>query len=170
METPPPATRPGTPLRRIQSLAFFFALVFAAAAFGASFSPGPWYDGLEKPPWNPPAWVFGPVWTCLYIAMAIAAHRIWWRRGEAAHRRATHRALALWAVQLVLNALWSWLFFGLHWPAVALVEMVLLLAAIAATTRAFSRLDRSSAWLLVPYLAWVSYALTLNAAIAWLNR
>ena len=169
METPPPESRSGTPLRRVQSLAFFFALVFAAAAFGASFSPGPWYDGLEKPPWNPPEWVFGPVWTCLYIAMAIAAHRIWWRRSEGTHRQQTHRALALWGVQLVLNALWSWLFFGLHLPALALAEMTLLLAAIAATTLMFWRLDRVSGWLLAPYLAWVGYALTLNAAIAWLN-
>jgi tryptophan-rich sensory protein len=120
---------------------------------------------LEKPSWNPPSGVFGPVWTALYISMAVAYWLVWKNRGFAARR-----AHALFSVQLGLNLLWSALFFGLQRPSWALVEIVLLLAAIALTTLEFRKHSRAAATLMVPYLLWVAYAISLNAAIAWLNR
>lgn len=147
------------------ALAFFLLLSFSAAAFGARFAPGEWYLALRKPPWNPPGWIFGPVWTLLYAAMAVAAWRVW-RAGSAAESRP---ALAAWAVQLALNAAWSFLFFGLHEPGLAFAEILALWAAILATTVLFFRRDRAAGWLMVPYLAWVSFAAVLNFVLWRLN-
>jgi len=133
---------------------------------GVLFPPGDWYAGLNKPSWNPPGWVFGPVWSALYTMMAVAAWLVWQRGGVVAQRR----ALTWFAVQLALNAAWTPLFFGLHLPAVAFGEILLLCAAIAATLLAFSRVNRLAAWLLAPYLAWVSFAAVLNFMIWRLNR
>lgn len=141
-------------------------LCFGAATFGAIFAPGEWYAQLRKPSWNPPSWLFGPVWTALYTMMAISAWLVWRRGGFAANAR----PLGLFAVQLVFNALWSWLFFGLKNPALALIDIVLLWVAIAATLAAFYRVHRVAGWLLVPYLAWVSFATVLNATLWLLNR
>ena len=141
-------------------------LCFGAATFGAIFAPGEWYAQLRKPSWNPPSWLFGPVWTALYTMMAISAWLVWRRGGFAANAR----SLGLFAVQLVFNALWSWLFFGLKNPALALIDIVLLWVAIAATLAAFYRVHRVAGWLLVPYLAWVSFATVLNATLWLLNR
>jgi tryptophan-rich sensory protein len=124
-----------------------------------------WYDGLDKPAFNPPSWVFGPVWTALYLLIGVAAWRIW-RRREAAGRDC---ALAWWGIQLLLNAVWTPLFFGAQAPWVALVEIVLLWVAVVVTVRQFRRVDTVAAVLMVPYLAWVSFATVLNASIAWLN-
>ena len=138
---------------------------FLAASLGAVFMPGDWYARLKKPSWNPPAWVFGPVWTTLYAMMAVAAWLVWKRGGFAARRG----PLALFITQLVLNATWTPLFFGLHQPGFACAEIVSLWLAIAATLAAFWPLNRASAWLLAPYLAWVSFATALNFALWRLN-
>jgi tryptophan-rich sensory protein len=124
-----------------------------------------WYPTLAKPSFNPPAWVFAPVWTALYVAMGVAAGLVHGVAGA----RAARGALALFGLQLVLNAAWSAFFFGLRNPALALADIVVLLGAIAVTLLAFRRLVRAAAWLLVPYAAWVAFATVLNAAIVLLN-
>jgi tryptophan-rich sensory protein len=124
-----------------------------------------WYRSLVKPAWNPPSWVFGPVWTTLYGMMAVAAWRIWKRGGWEAQTP----ALRLFLLQLALNFSWSYLFFAFQQIELALVDIVVMWVLIALTIRAFARIDRPAAWLLAPYLAWVTYATTLNAAIAILN-
>lgn len=146
----------------------WFLLVFAAAAVGSWFtaqSVGTWYQVLRKPPWNPPDWVFGPVWTLLYLLMAVAAWLVWRRTGLSG-------APQVWGaffLQLALNVVWSALFFGLRSPLVALLDLILLIAAIVMTILCFLKTSRTGAWLLLPYLAWVLYALTLNVAIVMMN-
>jgi tryptophan-rich sensory protein len=150
------------------ALAGFVALCFAVAAAGAAAtatSVGTWYAGLAKPAFNPPDRVFGPVWTVLYLMIAVAGWRVWLRRGESGARP----ALAAWAVQLALNLAWSLLFFGGRVIGAALVEIVILLAAILVTTGLFWRIDRLAGSLFVPYAAWVGFATVLNAALWRLN-
>lgn len=125
-----------------------------------------WYAGLIKPSFNPPNWVFGPVWTTLYVMMAFAFFRIL-RQPEFAVGRG--RAIGLFLAQIALNALWSWAFFAAHSPAAGLFVMALLWLAIAATLLDFWRLDRIAGALFIPYLAWVSFAAALNSAIWRLN-
>jgi tryptophan-rich sensory protein len=137
----------------------------AAAAFGSQFTPGEWYYSLNKPPLNPPGWIFGPVWTVLYLLMAVAAGLIW---SQAGWNRASG-AMTLFFGQLILNAAWSPLFFGLKSPGLALVDIVLLWGAIVATMISFFRLRPLTGWLLVPYLAWVTFATYLNFMIWRLN-
>ena len=151
--------------RQLLALAGWVLLCFAAASLGGLFMPGEWYASLKKPSWNPPGWIFGPVWTALYTMMAVAAWLVWKRGGFAAQRR----PLVLFLVQLALNAAWTPLFFGLHWPGVAFFEIVLLWLAIAATLKAFRPVSRVAAWLLAPYLAWVSFAAALNFTLWRLN-
>lgn len=145
--------------------------VVAASLIGSTVTvpqiPG-WYAGLAKPPFNPPNWLFAPVWTTLFALMALAAFRIW-RRPAGTEGRA--RALVVHHLQLALNVLWSCVFFGLNSPASGLIVIALLLAAMIWTMRCFAGLgDRFSAALFAPYLAWVSFAALLNASIWWLNR
>lgn len=140
-------------------------LCFCAASMGALFMPGQWYASLNKPSWNPPGWLFGPVWTTLYVMMAVAAWLVWRRGGFKVQRR----RLTWFLVQLALNALWTPLFFGLHRPGLAFAELVLLWIAIGVTLVAFSGTSRAAAWLLAPYLAWVSFAAVLNFAVWRLN-
>jgi tryptophan-rich sensory protein len=140
-------------------------LCFAAAACGALFMPGEWYAALNKPAWNPPSWIFGPVWTALYAMMALAAWLVWQRGGFAAQRR----PLGLFLAQLALNALWTPLFFGLRQPGVAFAETLLLWLAILATLLAFRPVSRTAVWLIAPYLAWVSFAAVLNLTLWKLN-
>lgn len=151
-------------VRDLGALGIFIALVALAALFGAQFEPGPWYEGLRKPPLNPPNWVFAPVWSLLYLAIAIAGWLVW------RARLASSRSLVLWGSQLALNAVWSLLFFGLHCPSIALVEILLLLALLIATTISFFRVRGLAGLLLVPYAAWVSFAAYLNAGLWYLNR
>ncbi len=146
-------------------LAVWLVLCFAAPALGSAAGPGEWYAQLQKPAWNPPGWVFGPVWTLLYAMMAVAAWGVWRRGGW----RAQRLPLSLFLTQLALNALWTPLFFGLRSPGLALVDIVLLWLALAATLAAFARVHRASAVLLAPYLAWVSFAAFLNFTIWQLN-
>ena len=150
------------------ALGLFIALCLGVSALGGlatATSVGTWYQGLQKPPFNPPDWVFAPVWTTLYVLMGTAAWRIWRRRGVEDNRL----ALTLFAIQLALNLVWSFLFFGLQRIDLALLEIVLLLLAIAATIALFWPIDRWAAWLLAPYLLWVGFATLLNASLWILN-
>lgn len=146
-------------------LAGWIVLCFASAVPAAWWPPGEWYIALNKPAWHPPTWVFGPVWSTLYLMMAVSAWLVW-RQGGFARQS---RPLGLFLVQLALNAAWSPLFFGLKQPGVAFAEILLLWLAIAATIAVFHRVHRVAAWLLVPYLAWVSFASFLNGTLWRLN-
>lgn len=154
-----------SPARSVLALLAWLALSLTAAAMGGLFLPGEWYAALRKPTWNPPNWIFGPVWAALYITMAIAAWLVWKRGGF----RGQRTALLLFLAQLLFNALWSPLFFGLQSPALALVNILLLWLALLGTTAAFWRARPIAGLLLVPYLAWVSFATALNFAIWNLN-
>lgn len=150
-------------------LAGSLALVFIVAAVGGLATAGglrDWYDGLDKAPWNPPDWVFGPAWTVLYVLMAVAA---WLVAREGLDERAVQVALGLYLAQLALNLAWSWLFFGARAPGWALVDIALLCVLVAATVAAFWRVDTTAAWLLVPYLAWIVFATSLNVWIVLRN-
>lgn len=149
-------------------LAAFVAVCFAAAGFGGYFtakSVGGWYQTLRRPDWSPPDWVFGPVWTVLYLMMGVAAWVVWRKVGLTG----AGWALVVFGVQLVLNALWSLFFFGLRNPLAGFVEIVFLWCAIWATVILFWRIMPLASWLLWPYLAWVTFAMILNAAIWRLN-
>ncbi|MGB2823749.1 MAG: TspO/MBR family protein [Phycisphaerae bacterium] len=148
-------------------------MVALAACYGAAVVGGlatagavrDWYPTLAKPLWNPPAWVFGPVWTVLYGMMAVAVWLVWRQRRQ----RPGGAPIILFAVQLALNAVWSPLFFGLHRPDLAFVDIVLLWLALAATVWLFLKRLTIAGVLLVPYLLWVSFAAALNFAIWRLN-
>lgn len=144
--------------------ATFFAAFIGSLATTPSVTT--WYANLMQPPLTPPGWVFGPVWTLLYLLMAIALYRVWNKPGSPARLV----ALGAYATQLILNAAWSQIFFRLHLPGYALFDIVLLGAAIVWTMIAFHRLDKTASYLLAPYLAWVSFATYLNAGIWLLNR
>ncbi len=125
-----------------------------------------WYPTLVQPSFAPPTWVFGPVWTILYVMMG-AASWLAWRQGIA--KPEVRSALAVYGVQLAFNLAWSWLFFRLRQPFVALIEIVVLLVLIAITARRFAVVSRMAALLMLPYLAWVAFATVLNAGFWWLN-
>ena len=151
----------------LAGLVISLGLTLAIGAIGGWVTAGSvaaWYPTLAKPSFNPPNWVFGPVWTTLYVLMGFAAWRVWRALGTL-----RHRAFALYGVQLALNLLWSILFFGLHRTGWALVELVALFAALAATGYSFARIDRPAGWCFVPYGLWVGYAGLLNAALWHLN-
>ena len=159
--TNPPQTGPGPWL----GLAFWLGVCFAAAWVGAHFPPGEWYEGLMKPALTPPGWIFGPVWTLLYTMMGVAAWLVWQRHGYAA----ASRSLGLFLLQLGLNALWAYFFFGLKNPGLAFLDIVVLWLAILATLIAFFRHYRPAGQLLLPYLLWVSFAVYLNLQFWRLN-
>lgn len=149
-------------MRSWKGLLVFFALVALAAGLGASAAPDAWYGALHKPWFNPPNWIFGPVWTLLYVLMAIAAWRVFRKRGAGI-------ALTLWIIQLACNAAWSPIFFGAHQLGWALADIIVLWALLAATTVLFWRIDRPAGALMVPYWVWVTFAAVLNASIWNLN-
>lgn len=152
----------------ILALVFFVALCLGVSGLGAWYTSGSvatWYPTLQKPEWNPPAWVFGPVWTVLYLMMATAAWLVWRRAGL----RGATGPLAIFAVQLVLNAAWSPLFFGLRSPLAGLVDIVALWIAVGATLIACWRVVPLAGALLLPYWLWVSFATALNFEIWRLN-
>ena len=148
--------------RAVLAWALPIGLTVLAAALGGLFMPGSWYEGLAKPSWTPPNWVFGPVWFALYVAVAAAGCILWSRDGFGAARR-------WWLAQIVLVALWTPLFFGLKAVGVALGDIALLWFAIGGCVIASWQGARPAALLLLPYWAWVTYAATLNAGILWLN-
>jgi tryptophan-rich sensory protein len=127
-----------------------------------------WYATINKPSFNPPNWVFAPVWTLLYIMMGYAAGRIW--NNLETNRDNVKRAFIFFLVQLILNALWSFLFFGLKNPMLSFFEILLLWAMIYETYCQFKKVDKIASYFLIPYLAWVSYATLLNGSIWYLNR
>ncbi len=140
--------------------------VGALSGLATASSVTTWYTTLNKPFFNPPNWLFAPVWTLLYAMMGLAAGLVW-ASTDASKSRNT--ALVVFGVQLLLNSLWSILFFGLRNPTLALVEIILLWAAIAFTIKKFRPINSTAAWLLVPYLLWVTFASILNTAIVILN-
>jgi benzodiazapine receptor len=127
-----------------------------------------WYPNLIKPSFNPPNWIFAPVWSMLYIMMGVAAGLVWDRINF--EKEMVKKALVLFAIQLGLNALWSYLFFGLMNPMLALLEIVVLWLMIYETYIQFAKINKIAGYLLIPYLAWVSFAAVLNASIWWLNK
>ena len=153
--------------KQVMGFAGWLVVCFVAAAIGgaASVQAGPFYTQLVRPEWAPPASLFGPVWTVLYALMAIAAWLVWRVNGF----RAARVALTLFLVQLALNALWSWLFFGWHRGGLAFADIVVLWALIVATVIAFWRIRPWAGALLLPYLLWVSFASALNYSVWQLN-
>jgi len=147
--------------RSMALLLFLVLVVGGGLLIGYVTLPGEWYAGLAKPSFNPPNWVFAPVWTILYVLIAIAGWRVW--------DYGLTRPQQLWWTQLVLNFLWSPTFFGLHQMGLALVIMILLLVAIVGFIRATWEPDHASAVLFVPYLIWVAFAALLNASLWMLN-
>ncbi|MBV6658673.1 MAG: tryptophan-rich sensory protein [Devosiaceae bacterium] len=148
------------------SLLAFLALCFAAATTGSIYRPGAWYRTLSKPRWNPPDWVFPIAWTALYGMMAVAAWLVYEAAGFSGLGAA---ALVVWLVQLVLNALWSALFFGAKRMDWALWDVAALWLAIALTTVLFALIVPAAAWLMAPYLAWVTFAALLNLTLIRMN-
>ena len=126
-----------------------------------------WYLGLAKPAFNPPNWIFGPVWTILFALMGISLYLVW---SSGANKKQLKPAITIFAIQLVLNVLWSFVFFGWHQPGWAFLEIVILWVAIVLTMSQFAKISKPAAWLLAPYLAWVSFATVLTAAVWQLNR
>jgi tryptophan-rich sensory protein len=147
-------------------LAGWLVATFAAAWIGSRYMPGAWYASLTKPSWNPPNAIFGPVWTVLYVLMAVAAWLVWRKAGFSG----AGAALSLFIVQLALNALWSYLFFGQHRPDLAFLDIIALWAVILVVAALFWRVDPVAGGLMVPYLAWVSFASYLNFVLWRLNR
>lgn len=154
--------------RQAFGLAASITICFGAAGTGSILtapSIGGWYATLLKPAWTPPNWLFGPVWSALYLAMAVAAWLAWRRAGFSG----AGGALTLFAAQLVMNVCWSAIFFRAHRPGLAFVEIVVLWLLILSTAVAFRPLSRAAAWLLAPYLIWVAFAAALNFSIWRLN-
>jgi tryptophan-rich sensory protein len=149
----------------VAGLVGWLVLAFAAAWIGSLFLPGEWYAQLSKPRWTPPNWLFGPVWSILYAFMAIAAWLVWKKGGFAS----ASLPLAFFVVQLILNAIWSWLFFGLQNPGLAFCEIIILWFTILVTLITFWKEASVAGALLIPYLAWVSLAVVLNFSIWRMN-
>ena len=154
--------------RDVLDLVAFLVLCLAVSGIGAAVtatSVGTWYQALHKPTFNPPDWLFAPVWTTLYILMAIAGWRVWRQAGFETGRK----ALTVFVVQLALNLAWSFIFFGQQRIGLALIEIAILLLVIIATTVLFWRIDRWAGVLFLPYVLWVAFATVLNASLWWLN-
>jgi len=152
-------------VRQAAALGAWLAFCYAAAATGFLVSQGEWFARLKTPSWNPPSWLFGPVWTLLYAMMAVAAWLVWRNGGWKAHRW----ALGIFSLQWLFNALWTPLFFGAHLIGIAFIDIMLLWTALLATCVLFWRVSRPAGALLAPYLAWVSFAAVLNYSIWRLN-
>lgn len=144
------------------ALGGFFLACFATASSGAFFMPGEWYERLRKPWWRPPNWLFGPAWAVLFCMIAVAGWLVWRQVGFGVE-------LAVYAVQLVLNFAWSWLFFGRRRPDLALFDLMALWISISLCIALFAPVSATAAWLFVPYLAWVTFAGLLNAKMWQLN-
>lgn len=150
-------------MKQMASLLFFLIGVMGAGlSIGVLTAPGDWYAALQKPVFNPPNWVFGPVWTLLYLGIAYVGWRLWQQENQRILRQ-------LWTLQMGLNLLWSPAFFAAQMPKLALLIILMLLGTIFFFERRAWQSDRLSAVVFMPYLAWVSFATTLNAAIVYLN-
>ena len=159
--------RPNHRTRVFALIAFMVLCLIISASGGAvtATSVNDWYAALNKPFFNPPNWLFGPMWTLIYFLIAFSGWRVWLKTGISNAKG----PFALYAVQLTLNLAWSFLFFGAQSPILGLIDIVILLAVIIANMIAFWRIDRLAGMLLVPYAAWVGFATLLNAAIWHLN-
>lgn len=158
------------PQIKVLSLILSVGICFLAAGIGSIFTTSAidtWYTTLQKPFFNPPNWIFGPVWTLLYLMMGISLYTFWNTKTPTIEK---HQGLGFFFVQLVLNVFWSILFFGLKVPIVALIEIIFLWFAIYLTMRKFLEASKVAGWLLIPYFAWVSFATILNLSIVFLNR
>ena len=156
-------------LKEIAKAVLFVLICLLAGGIGTVFtiqSIPTWYATLIKPAFNPPNWIFGPVWTTLYILMGIAAYLVY---KEGAGKKEAKEAIAVFGIQLVLNVLWSLVFFGLHSPFAGLVCIIALWLAIALTIKKFHKISKTAGLLLVPYILWVSFASILNLSIWMLN-
>jgi len=158
--------KPNLVIKLIVCLALTFSAAFIGSLFTREAIPD-WYANLNKPSFTPPNWLFGPVWTILYLLMALSAFIVW-QKGLA--NPAVRIALTIYLLQLILNALWSVIFFGLKMPWLSFIEILLLLTAIGLTILSFARVSITAALLLVPYILWVSFAAVLNFFIWILNR
>jgi len=152
-------------MKSIVGFIIWFLITFLAAFIGSRFMPGSWYEHIAKPSFTPPNWIFAPVWTVLYFMMATAAFLVWKQHGLAK----AEIALSLFVLQLGLNAMWSWLFFGLHKPGLAFLDIVALWICILATILTFWSHNKVSGALMIPYLVWVSFASALNLAVWRMN-
>jgi benzodiazapine receptor len=144
----------------------FCLIVGSLGSFVTTTGPGSWYTALEKPFFAPPNWVFAPMWVTLFVLMGIALYLVWESSTE---NRDVRIALGIFGVQFAFNVIWSFLFFGLRSPLLGLIDILLLWVMIAATIWAFYRVKKSAAYLLIPYIAWVSLASALNGAIYYLS-
>ena len=156
---------PNQPSRQGLALVGWLVFCFAASGTAVFVSTGGWYAALHKPPWNPPAWIFGPAWSLLYVIMAVAAWLVW-REGGWKRQRL---ALTFFLIQWLLNTLWTPLFFGLHRSGPAFGEIILLWLVLSVTLMLFWQASKLAGVLLVPYLAWITFAATLNYAIWRMN-
>ena len=159
--------KPVHPVRSTLVLGLFVAVTAGAAAVGSQFLPGAWYASLAKPFWTPPNWLFAPVWSVIYLMIAVAGWLAW--RASRGKGRSMYPVLGMWTTALALNGAWSWIMFGRHAIGAALVDISALWLSIVAFAWLARPLSRPAALLFAPYLAWVSYATALNAAIWRLN-
>ena len=158
-------------LNKITRIAIAVILCLAVGYSSSTFTKegvATWYPTILKPSFNPPNWVFMPVWTLLFILMGVAAGLVWDKIKE--QNEEVKKALGFFLVQLILNAVWSYIFFGLKNPMLALVEIVLLWLMIYETYLKLTKINKTAGYLLIPYMAWVSFAGILNASIWWLNK
>ncbi|MFZ2100550.1 MAG: TspO/MBR family protein [Oricola sp.] len=151
-----------TPRNWLTLVLFVFFVLGGGTLIGISFQPGDWYAGLQKPPFNPPNWIFAPVWSLLYIFIAIAGWRTW-------SRRPASLAMQVWFVQLAFNFMWTSVFFGMQLPGLAFLVIAIILGLIIVFIRLTWKQDRASAVFFLPYGAWTAFAAVLNLAIWWLN-
>ena len=152
--------------KRYLSVIVWILISFLPAIVGGFFKPGNWYLEIIKPEWTPPGWIFGPVWFFLYFCMGIAAFLIW----ESKKNKQIKLPIIVFILQLLLNALWSWIFFGLHNLGLSVFEIIVLWVMIGATIILFYRVNKIAGLILIPYLLWVSFATILNYNIWILNR
>ena len=146
-------------------LLFWIILTFSVATFASQFEPGDWYARIAKPTWTPPGWLFGPVWGILYLSMSVSAWLVWRQRSKTA----VAVPLIFYLTQLVINGMWSWIFFGRQWIGLALIDLVVLVILVAITVALFRKVQKTAGLLLLPYLLWISFAAALNFQIWRLN-
>ena len=146
-------------------LAFWVVLTFSVAALASQFEPGSWYTYIAKPTWTPPGWLFGPVWGVLYLSMSVSAWLVWRQR----FKTGVTVPLTFYLAQLVLNGMWSWLFFGRQWIGLAFIDLIVLVITVAITTAMFLRVRKLAGYMLLPYLLWGSFAAALNFQIWRMN-
>ena len=154
--------------KNISVLIFFILVCEGAGLIGTYFtipSIPTWYATLTKSPFTPPSWVFGPVWTTLFLLMGIAAYFVWKEMQNPEKKKSAQTAFAVFASQLALNVLWSILFFGMHNPGLAFIGIIVLWLMIVRTIMQFAKVSKTAAWLLAPYILWVSFAAYLNYAL-----